>query len=152
MWTRKKKTQNNKSPPNHRDPYRKTIQIEYKKLIKIAYLMPKCWGNINCLKKTHPSLLVIAEKTVILAELPTVPKSESNSTNGYYSWGRMSRASGTVSKWKSRKLQSTLFLRSWVRESVNPGVVRHFSPVMPAAQWVFPNPLRFNLQVKPSKS
>lgn len=49
------------------------IQIEYKKrnTSKFAYLMSRCWGNIDSLKKkTHRSLpLLLLQKTLILIEL-----------------------------------------------------------------------------------
>ena len=44
-----------------------TIQIDLKKqpTITFAYLMSRCWGNIDCLKKTPPIFAsVIAEKDI----------------------------------------------------------------------------------------
>lgn len=130
---------------------RKTIQIEYKKLIKIAYLVPKCWGNINCLKK-NPLLPVIAEKTEILSYL-LYQKVGENSMNGYYSWGIVSKASEQSA---SGKIETTVnvVLESWVRQSVNPGVCPSLQPCLLPSEVVKAqrfHPLGLSLQAKPSK-
>lgn len=105
------------------------IQIEYKKnenTIKFAYLMSRCWGNIDCLKKkkSHQSLpLLLLKKTLILTELPYYIKSRREGfINISYRWGIMFKSKSTkTGEWENIKLQfMVLPFLSVVRESVQP--------------------------------
>lgn len=111
--------------------------------------MPRCWGNINCLKNP-PALLVIAEKTVTLTELQRVERTP----DVYYSRGIMSKASGRVAHGKIENCSVVLEVLS-EGDSQPRGLSvtsAQSCPLPESFKAHHFHPLRFCFQVSPSKS